>query len=451
MANVFKNGGMNDHKNSHSFFKKWKKIFTKGDLRRRIIFTLGMLFIFRLGAAITIPSINANALTGGATTEGIFGIMNMLGGGMLEKFSIFSLGISPYITASIIIELLSMDIIPILTEWKKDGKSSKNKIEMVTRYTTLVLAAIQGGSLTYAYDKGYNILNSSSIWTYIYVVVVMVAGSMLVMWIGDQITQKGIGNGTSLIIFTGIVSNLPTSFINTFKNLVTFDEGTQTAVLGILWFVLFILVYLAIVVFVVFNEGAERRIKIIYGSNSNTMMRTKDTTHMPIKINSSGVLPVIFAASVLAAPRTIISFLESNDITKMIDSLLNYQEPVGFCLYVVMIVLFAFFYSNLQIDAHKISEDFNKNGGYISGVRKGPDTEKYISTVLNRVTVIGSIFLVIIAAIPIIAPIIWTQTSNASLTLGGTGLIIITGVALKCSKDINEAITFKDYHGIIRK
>ena len=201
----------------------------------------------------------------------------------------------------------------------------------------------------------------------------------------------------------------------------------------------------------VFNEGAERRIKIIYGSNSNTMMRTKDTTHMPIKINSSGVLPVIFAASVLAAPRTIISFLESNDITKMIDSLLNYQEPVGFCLYVLMIVLFAFFYSNLQIDAHKISEDFNKNGGYISGVRKGPDTEKYISTVLNRVTVIGSIFLVIIAAIPIIAPIIWTQTSNASLTLGGTGLIIITGVALKCSKDINEAITFKDYHGIIRK
>lgn len=429
----------------------FKNVFKKGELRRRIIFTLGMLFVFRLGAAITIPSINADALTAGATDVGILGIINMLGGGMLERFSIFSLGVSPYITSSIIIELLSMDVIPILSQWQKEGNTGKKKKDQVTRYVTILLAAIQGGSLTYAFDKSYNILNSSSIWTYIYVVVVMIAGSMFAMWIGDQITKKGIGNGISLLIFTGIVSNLPSNFITTFNNVVQLDNGTQTAILGILWYILFVFVYLAIVIFVVFNEGAVRKIPIMYATNSNTKMRTKDSTHMPIKINSAGVLPVIFASSVLAAPRTIISFMEKTDVTRMIDTILNYQQPVGFCLYLIMIVLFAFFYSNLQIDSHKISEDLKKNGGAIPGVRTGRDTEKFINTVLNRVTVVGSIFLLIIASIPLITPVIWRQTSNASITLGGTGLIIITGVALETTKQIKTLITRKEYHGYIRK
>lgn len=429
----------------------FKNVFKKGELRRRIIFTLGMLFVFRLGAAITIPSINADAITASAANGGILGIMNMLGGGMLERFSIFSLGISPYITASIIIELLSMDVIPVLAQWQKEGNTGKKKKDRVTRYVTLVLAAIQGGSLTYAFDNMYGILGSSSLWNYAYVVLVMIAGSMLAMWMGDQITQKGVGNGTSLLIFTGIVASLPTNFITTFNNLVSFDKGTQTMILGILWYALFVIVYLAIVIFVVFNEGAVRKIPIMYATNSNPTMRTKDTTHMPIKINSSGVLPVIFAASVLAAPRTVISFMDSNNITRTIDTILNYQEPFGFCLYLLMIVLFAFFYSNLQIDAHKISNDLKKNGGSIPGVRTGLDTEKFISTVLNRVTVVGSIFLVIVAAIPIITPVIWSQTSNAALTLGGTGLIIITGVALETTRQIKTLITRKEYHGYIRK
>lgn len=429
----------------------FKNVFKKGELRRRILFTLGMLFVFRLGAAITIPSINADAITASAANSGILGIMNMLGGGMLERFSIFSLGISPYITASIIIELLSMDVIPVLAQWQKEGNTGKKKKDRVTRYVTLVLAAIQGGSLTYAFDNMYGILDSSSLWNYAYVVLIMIAGSMLAMWMGDQITQKGVGNGTSLLIFTGIVASLPTNFITTFNNLVSFDKGTQTMILGILWYALFVIVYLAIVIFVVFNEGAVRKIPIMYATNSNPTMRTKDTTHMPIKINSSGVLPVIFAASVLAAPRTIISFMDSNNITRTIDTILNYQEPFGFCLYLLMIVLFAFFYSNLQIDAHKISNDLKKNGGSIPGVRTGLDTEKFISTVLNRVTVVGSIFLVIVAAIPIITPVIWSQTSNAALTLGGTGLIIITGVALETTRQIKTLITRKEYHGYIRK
>ena len=428
----------------------FKEVFKKGELRRKVVFTLGILFVFRLGAGIVIPYIDTSAITSAATSSGIFGIMNMLGGGTLEKFSLFSLGVSPYITSSIIIELLSMDVIPALAQWNKEGNTGKKKKDKVTRVLTLALAIIQGGSLTYAFDKGYSILASSSIWTYVYVVIVMAAGSMFTMWLGDQITIKGVGNGTSLLIFTGIVANLPNSFISSFKSMVTFGSAYKTAT-SLAWYILFVIVYLAIVVFVVFEEGAIRKIPIIYATNTQTVMHTKESTNLPIKINSSSVIPVIFAASVLAAPRTIISFMKSTSTTKMIDNILNYQKPIGFVLYIVMIILFTFFYSNLQIDAKKISEDLKKSGGSIPGVRTGDDTKKYIGTVLNRVTVVGSLFLAIIASIPIIAPEIWKMTSNNALSLGGTGLIIVTGVALETVRAIKSMLTRREYHGYIRK
>ncbi len=428
----------------------FKEVFKKGELRRKVVFTLGILFVFRLGAGIVIPYIDTSAITSAATSSGIFGIMNMLGGGTLEKFSLFSLGVSPYITSSIIIELLSMDVVPALTQWNKEGNTGKKKKDKVTRVLTLALAIIQGGSLTYAFDKGYSILASSSIWTYVYVVVVMAAGSMFTMWLGDQITIKGVGNGTSLLIFTGIVANLPNSFISSFNSMVTFGSTYKTAT-SLAWYILFVLVYLAIVVFVVFEEGAIRKIPIIYATNTQTVMHTKESTNLPIKINSSSVIPVIFAASVLAAPRTIISFMKSTSTTQMIDNILNYQKPIGFVLYIVMIILFTFFYSNLQIDAKKISEDLKKSGGAIPGVRTGDDTKKYIGTVLNRVTVVGSLFLAIIASIPIIAPEIWKMTSNNALSLGGTGLIIVTGVALETVRAIKSMLTRREYHGYIRK
>lgn len=428
----------------------FKEVFKKGELRRKVVFTLGILFVFRLGAGIVIPYIDTSAITSAATSSGIFGIMNMLGGGTLEKFSLFSLGVSPYITSSIIIELLSMDVIPTLAQWNKEGNTGKKKKDKVTRVLTLALAIIQGGSLTYAFDKGYSILASSSIWTYVYVVIVMAAGSMFTMWLGDQITIKGVGNGTSLLIFTGIVANLPNSFISSFKSMVTFGSAYKTAT-SLAWYILFVIVYLAIVVFVVFEEGAIRKIPIIYATNTQTVMHTKESTNLPIKINSSSVIPVIFAASVLAAPRTIISFMKSTSTTKMIDNILNYQKPIGFVLYIVMIILFTFFYSNLQIDAKKISEDLKKSGGAIPGVRTGDDTKKYIGTVLNRVTVVGSLLLAIIASIPIIAPEIWKMTSNNALSLGGTGLIIVTGVALETVRAIKSMLTRREYHGYIRK
>lgn len=425
-----------------------KNVFKKGELRQKVVFTLGILFVYRLGSGVTIPGVNVSSLSTSDANSGIFGIMNLLGGGTLERFSLFALGVSPYITSSIIIELLSMDVIPALTRWRKEGNTGKKKKDRVTRILTLFLSALQGGVLTYAFDNGYGILTNNSIWSYVYVVLIMMAGSMFAIWLGDQITNKGIGNGVSLLIFTGIVSNLPNAFLTTFDNLVSYDSGMW---LDIAWYVLFVIVYLSIVVFVVFTEGAIRKIPIVYATSSNTTMRTKDQTHMPIKINSSGVIPVIFASSVLAAPRTIVSFMEASDTTKLINTIFNYQEPFGFCLYIVMIIGFTFFYSNLQIDADKISDDLKKNGGSIPGVRTGNDTRKYIKTVLNRVTVVGSLSLCIIAAIPIITPVLWTQTENASVSLGGTGLIIVTGVALETVKQIKTLITRKEYHGYIRK
>ncbi len=432
-----------------------KKVFQKGELRRKIIYTLGMLFVFRIGSAITIPAINSEALTAGLSSTGILAIMNMLGGGSLERFSLFSLGVSPYITASIIIELLSMDVVPTLTQWRDEGEVGRKKKDKVTRYITVVLAAIQGFSLTYAFDKSYGILKDSSPFAYFYVVIVMVAGAMFAMWMGDQITNKGIGNGISLLIFTGIVSNLPSSFISAFNALIVTDQGTQKLALGILNYALFILLYLLIVIFVVYNEGANRKIPIVYATNSNPMMRTKDSTHMPIKINTSGVIPVIFAASMLATPLTIAQLVNNSTVSSVIEKICTYNNPtkypIGFVIYLVLIIAFSFFYANLQIDAEKISDDLKKSGGAIPGVRSGIETQNYIKKVLNRVTVVGSIFLLIVAIIPILIPVIWTSIANSAVSLYGTGLIIVTGVALETVDQMKTYITRKEYHGYIRR
>ncbi len=432
-----------------------KKVFQKGELRRKIIYTLGMLFVFRIGSAITIPAINSEALTAGLSSTGILAIMNMLGGGSLERFSLFSLGVSPYITASIIIELLSMDVVPTLTQWRDEGEVGRKKKDKVTRYITVVLAAIQGFSLTYAFDKSYGILKDSSPFAYFYVVIVMVAGAMFAMWMGDQITNKGIGNGISLLIFTGIVSNLPSSFISAFNALIVTDQGTQKLALGILNYALFILLYLLIVIFVVYNEGANRKIPIVYATNSNPMMRTKDSTHMPIKINTSGVIPVIFAASMLATPLTIAQLVNNSTVSSVIEKICTYNNPtkypIGFVIYLVLIIAFSFFYANLQIDAEKISDDLKKSGGAIPGVRSGIETQNYIKKVLNRVTVVGSIFLLIVAIIPILIPVIWKSIANSAVSLYGTGLIIVTGVALETVDQMKTYITRKEYHGYIRR
>ena len=434
-----------------------KEVFKKGELRRKVVFTLGMLFVFRLGAAITIPYINADAITSSATSSGIFGIMNMLGGGTLERFSLFSLGVSPYITASIIIELLSMDVIPTLAQWQKEGNTGKKKKDKVTRYLTLVLAAIQGGSLTYAFDKGYGILTTSKPWVYVYVVLVMAAGSMFAMWIGDRITIKGVGNGTSLLIFTGIVANLPNQFITTYDTMVSY-KTTYTAVTSILWYALFVVAYLIIMIFVVYTEGAVRKIPIFYATNTKTIMHTKENTHMPIKINSSSVIPVIFASSLMMAPSVIAAFVDSNasdaywlkifSTSEMYD-MGSWSMPWGLLIYIVLTVVFTFFYANLQIDPQQMAENFQKNGSYIPGVKPGIETERYIRRVLNRVTAIGALALVIIASLPSILTLSGVFGGDNSLVLGGTGMIIVVGVCLELNNQIDGLLAGKSFDEVV--
>ena len=429
-----------------------KKALKHEELRRRIIFTLGMLFVYRIGTAITIPAINSSVLSAGLGTDSIFGLMNILGGGSLEQFSLFALGISPYITASIVIELLSMDVIPYLANLQKEGETGRKKKDRIMRFTAVALAFFQAFSITYAFDKQYGLLVTPNVYSYLYVTIIMVAGTMFAIWMGDQITNKGVGNGTSLIIFSGIVASLPTSFITTARAFIDIEGVSKsTTALGIFNYVLFVALYLLIVVFVVFNEGATRKIPINYASSSNPMMRTKDSTHIPIKINSAGVIPVIFASSLMATPLTIVSFMKSSNVTEWVKKIFTYTQPIGFCVYIVLIILFSFFYSNLQIDSNKISTDLKKSNGSIPGIRQGRETELYISKVLNRITVLGSIFLVVIASIPIVIPMIWKTVDSASVTLGGTGLIIVTGVALETVKQINTYLTRREYRGYIRK
>ncbi len=430
-------------------------VFKKPELRQRVLFTLGMLFVYRVGAAITIPGVNGDVLTQGFANTGVFGIMNMLGGGSLERFSLLALGVSPYITSSIIIELLSNDVIPKLSEWNKEGETGRKKKDRVTRYLTVVLAAVQGISLTYAFDHAYGLLMQSNWQTYLYVGLVMVAGSSLSVWMGDQITSKGIGNGISLLIFTGIVANLPSSFIAAARAMITVTGvDTWTTVKGVLNYLLFVIVYLLIIVFVVYNEGAIRKIPLVYANSSNSRMPVNDRNHLPIKINSAGVIPVIFASSVMSVPTTIISFMKESQVTEILRKIFDFSsEPVAFVIYLVLIVLFSFFYANLQIDPAKLAKDLRKSNGSIPGVRQGKETENYIRRVLNRVTVVGSIFLVIIAAIPIAMPVIWPLAREVSnqIRLGGTGLIIVTGVALETVKQINTYMTRREYHGYIRR
>ena len=427
-----------------------KKVFKKGELRQRIFYTLGMLFVFRIGCAITVPGVNTAVLSKTLDANSLLGIMNLLGGGTLERFSIFALGVSPYITASIIIELLSMDVIPYLTDLTKEGQKGRKKKDQITRFLTLALAALQGGSMTYAFDKSYGILTSSTFANYAYIVTIMIAGSMFALWMGDQITNKGIGNGTSLIIFTGIVASLPASFITAFESMVKLDGSTK-GWLSLGSYLLLVVVYLLIIVFVVFTEGAERRIDIVYSNNISSTSPFKNTQFMPIKINSSGVIPVIFASSVLAAPRTIISFMKTTDLTTKINDILNFQKPIGFALYIIMIIAFSFFYADLQVDPDGKAKDMQKNGSNIRGVNPGNSTAYNLRLILYRITAVGSLCLVVIAAIPVLAPIIWSQTANTGLTLGGTGLIIVTGVALETVKQIKTEVQHKEYRGSIRR
>lgn len=420
-------------------------MFRNKEIRNKIFFTLAMLLIYRIGSAIPVPGVDASALADQIRDNSILSIMNLLGGGALERMSVFAMGVSPYITSSIIIQLLSMDVIPSLTEWSKSGQTGRQKIEKVTRYLGVVLCMVQAYSLVYGFDKQYGVLIDFKLSTYIYTATIMTAGTMFLIWIGDRISMKGIGNGLSIIIFSGIVSNMPAQFTQVYSILA--GGNTQGEVFnGVLQFSLYCLLYLAIVVFVVIMETAVRKIPIQY-TNSSTMRGGKDVTFLPLKINSASVIPVIFAQSIMTAPQIIISFF-NQDLYNKLSNFLSLNKPLGLCIYAVLTILFTFFYTDLQVDPDKVAENLNKSGAYIPGIRPGTETRTYLHKVLNRITVLGALGLTMIAVIPYLLPMFTSLPTSTAI--GGTGIIIVVGVAMETVRQLKGQLTQKQYRGFLK-
>ena len=405
-------------------FKTMKELFTSEnkDLRHRIYFTLFALAIFILGCSIRVPG--TKDLT---NNLGFLELINTIGGGALKNFSIFALGVMPYITASIIMQLLQMDIIPYFTELRKQGHTGRQKISQITRYLGIAFAFFG---------------KSESPFQYMYIATVLTAGTALLMWMGDQITQKGIGNGMSLIIMAGIVATLPQMFITAFNNLVTFEGTVQVITLGIVKFILFIIVYFAIVIGMIFVQESERRLPIQY-ANKSTSAYGNAQSFMPIKLNSANVIPVIFASSLLAIPSIIAQIIKKDSFSVFVQKYLTYTTPVGFVLYIIFIFIFSYFYTFIQMRPDEFAKNLQDNGGYIPGIRPGDDTKKYLSKILSRLTILGATFLAIIAGLPIIFSRLTSLPT--SVTIGGTGLLIVVGVALETYKQLEGSILTRSY------
>lgn len=416
-------------------FKTMKQLFTSTnkDLRHRIYFTLGALMIFILGISIRVPG--TEDLT---SNLGFLELINTMGGGALKNFSIFALGVMPYITASIIMQLLQMDIIPYFTELSKQGPTGRQKINQITRYLGIFFAFVEGYAFAFAFiGKAGNPLE------YMYIATVLTAGTAFLLWLGDQITQKGIGNGMSLIIMAGIIATLPQMFVDAFNGLIAFDGTTQIIALGIIKFLIFVILYFAIVIGIVFIQESERRIPIQYANKSTNAFGSAAQSFMPIKINTAGVIPVIFASSLLSIPSILASVIKNDSFTLFAQKYLDYTTPVGFLLYVIFIFFFAYFYTFIQVKPEEFSKNLQENGGYIPGIRPGDETKKYISKVLSRLTVLGATFLVIIAGLPILFSKVTSLPTSVSI--GGTGLLIVVGVALETYKQLEGSILSRSY------
>ena len=447
--------------------KKLGGILKNKEIMNRIMFTILILFIFRIGAQITVPGVTLGAdMQSYLDSSYALSLMNLLGGGTLQSFSIFALGVSPYITAQIIVELLSTDVLPALTELKRQGQSGRKKMDLATRYLTLMLGAVQAYGIiqTMKSSDAITFNTVSNEWlTYIYIIVIMMAGCMLVMWLGDQISVKGIGNGISMIIFAGIVCSLPSQIGNAFSlwvgNSALQGQGDSARIAGIFKFLLYILAYVLIISFVTFIELSKRKIPVQHsgkgGGQTQSMSRA---SFLPIKVNSAGVIPVIFASSILMAPSVIVAFVDSEhssdawlgifQTSTLYEMPGGWKMPWGLIIYLILTIAFTFFYANVQINPQQLAENFQKNGSYIPGIHTGNETERYVRKVLNRVTFIGAMALALIAALPVVLTLTVFK-DNPSLALGGTGLIIVVGVALEVNNQIDGLLAGKSFDEVV--
>ena len=441
-------------------FTKFIDAFKNKDVRGRILFTLGILFIYIIGLLITVPGIDSANINGAIAENDLLGVMNLLSGGALYQFSIFALGVSPYITASIIIQLLQLGVLPALQELGEQGEAGRRKINDITRYLGLLLGAVQAyGIIVTLQNRGiidFNLIfdgrlveNGNRLWLgYVYVIAVLLAGTMFTLWLSDQITTKGIGNGVSMIIFAGIIKGIPSNFSQIYNVLVPISSTGGEFFNGLLKFLAYCIYALAIVVFVIFIETAVRKIPI-QQSKQTLSQSNANMNFLPIKLNPGGVIPVIFAQAVLTAPVTIMGFINPDSAAYLrVQHIFSLTEtihgwPIALIVYLVLIVLFSFMYAHIQIDPEKLAENLQKQNSYIPGIRTGTETRNYLSRVLNRVTFTGAFALAFVAALPIIVPLIFPVLKASSF--GGTGLIIVVGVALETMSQIEGYVAEKNY------
>lgn len=411
-------------------FRGISQLFSKSnkDLRKRIYFTLLCLGLFCLGTTVTIPW--ASKIY---QDLGFLEIFNLMSGGGLQNFSIFALGVSPYITASIITQLLQMDIIPYFSELKDQGYVGRQKMNKITRYLAIILGFVQAYALCIFYMKSLGTMEI------IKTALVMTAGTSFCLWLGDEITKKGIGNGTSMIIMAGIIQSMPGIFTAAYN---AFINGTFPLALGIVLFIVYILVYVLVLVGIIYIQLAERRIPIQY-ANRTTSAYGAQQSYLPIKINSAGVIPVIFAQILLTVPSTIVAFTKNQAAINFVNNYIVYTSTTGIILYILLIFFFGYFYTFMIMNPDEMSKNLNERGGYIPGIRPGEDTSKYISTSISKLTIVGSVFLVIIAVLPVLVSKV--SGLSSSVTIGGTGLLIVVGVAIETYKQIESSLLARSY------
>ena len=418
-------------------FKTLKLLFNKKnkDIRKRVLFTLGCLFVFIIGKTIPVPGTQ-----GAVSSLSLWELYDAISGGALANFSIFSLGVMPYISASIITGILQMDIIPYFSELKEQGAVGRQKINQINRYLGLAIAFFQGFAMAFAFVKGGSTL------TYLKTAIILTGGTAFLLWLGDQMTQKGIGNGISLLIMAGIISSIPNMFIETFQSFIL--SGDASLFLGIVKFSLFVLIYLAIIVGIVYIEKSERRVPIQYANQTLSAYGGRQN-YIPFKLNSASVMPVIFASVLFTIPSFIAGLMDSEKpFAVFVTKYVNYTTPIGFAAYMVVIILFCFFYTFLQINPEELSKNLNKQGGYIPGVRPGKETKDYISTVLGRITLLGALSIALIAGIPIIFSNFINTGLPTSVSIGGTGMLIVIGVALETYNQLESSLLNRNYKGV---
>ena len=437
-----------------AFFSKHKKLILG------ILFTALCILIWRIGVHIQLPFVEYNV---SSSDESIFGFLDIFSGGALQSFSIVALGISPYINASIIIQLLQMDIVPQFKEWAEEGEAGKEKLNRWTRYIALLLAFVEGLALIVGYQVsyGYNFFEfvpntEFTLFTYVYMALIVTAGTAFMLWLADQVTVHGVGNGASMFIVVGIIASFET-MIGSLKTYFLDPATSKYALDGVLtwknivFFILVLILFIAIIIGVVFMEGLQRKIPIQYANRpAQAKLLGAQDSNIPLKLNSASVIPVIIASTLLSFPTTIINFIEQSGktISEWWTIVFSYQKPIGFAIYVILIFVFSFFYSFMQINPDKISDNLKKQNAYIPGVKPGEATAQYISKVLFKITLLGATYLTVLAALPMLVGLIFTDLP-ASVQIGGTSLMIVVGVAIETYKQIKTASQSQEYHGFM--